>query len=99
LPNRGQCDEDQSRLLDCQVAGWGAYSAIGAFSAARQVGWQFSLVAGYLLFFLYSIALTDLFRREARRRQWLMAPSPRMYARVFGAAAVVGRTDLPGYFH
>ena len=73
----------------CQVAGWGGYSAIGAFSAARQVGWRFSLVAGYLLFFLYSIALTDLFRREIRRRQWLTAPSPRMYARVFGAAALV----------
>jgi hypothetical protein len=53
------------------------------------VGWSDSLVAGYLLFFLYSIALTDLFRREIRRRQWLMAPSWRMYARVFGAAALV----------
>jgi len=73
----------------CQVAGWGGYSAIGAFSVARQVGWQFSLVAGYLLFFLYSIALTDLYRREIRRRQWLTAPSPRMYARVFCAAAMV----------
>ena len=73
----------------CQVAGWGSYSAMGAFSVARQAGWQFSLVAGYLLFFLYSIALTDLFRREIRRRQWLMASSPRMYARVFGAALLV----------
>ena len=58
----------------CQVAGWGAYSAMGAFTAA----WSLSVVAGYLLFFLYSIALTDLFRREIRRRQWLMVPSPRM---------------------
>jgi sensor histidine kinase YesM len=73
----------------CQVAGWGAYSAMGAWSAAQQVGWRFSLVAGWLLFFLYSIALTDLLRREIRRRQWLTAPSPRMYARVFGAAALV----------
>jgi hypothetical protein len=69
----------------CQVAGWGGYSAIGALTAA----WRLSVVAGYLLFFLYSIALTDLFRREIRRRQWLMAPSPRMYARVFGAALLV----------
>jgi len=34
----------------CQVAGWGGYSAIGAFSAARQVGWQFSLVAATFYF-------------------------------------------------
>jgi hypothetical protein len=73
----------------CQVAGWGAYSAIGGWSAAHQVGWRFGLVAGYLLFFLYSIALTDLFRREIRRRQWLTAPSGRMYARVFGTAPLV----------
>ncbi len=33
--------------------------------------------------------MTDLFRREIRRRQWLTAPSGRMYARVFGAAAMV----------
>ncbi|MGA9622882.1 MAG: histidine kinase [Bryobacteraceae bacterium] len=73
----------------CQVAGWGSYSAIGAWSSARQGGWQLGLVAGWVLFFLYSIAVTDLFRREIRRRQWLTAPSGRMYARVFGAAAMV----------
>jgi hypothetical protein len=73
----------------CQVAGWGGYSAIGLWSAAQQVGWRFSLVAGYILFFFYSIALTDLFRREIRRRQWLTATSARMYARIFGAAALV----------
>jgi hypothetical protein len=54
------------------------------------VGWSDSLIAGYILFFFYSIALTDLLRREIRRRQWLTAPSARMYARVLGAAAVVG---------
>jgi hypothetical protein len=73
----------------CQFAGWGSYSAFGAWSAAQQAGWRLSLVAGYLLFFLYSIALTDLLRREIRRRQWLTAPSARMYARVFGAAILV----------
>ncbi|MGA2269911.1 MAG: histidine kinase [Bryobacteraceae bacterium] len=73
----------------CQVAGWGAYSAMGAVAGAQQVGWRFSLVAGWVLFFLYSIALTDLFRREIRRRQWLTAPSRRTYARVFGAAVLV----------
>jgi hypothetical protein len=73
----------------CQVAGWGSYSAIGAFSAAHQVGWRLSVVAGYLLFFFYSIAMTDLFRREIRRRQWL-AGSWWTYDRVFGAAFLVG---------
>ena len=72
----------------CQVAGWGAYSAIGALTAAHQVGWRLSVVAGYLLFFLYSIAMTDLFRREIRRRQWL-AGSWWTYDRVFGAAFLV----------
>ena len=55
----------------CQVAGWGAYAVTGTAMVAQQVGWQFSLIAGYALFFLYSIALTDLLRREMRRRQWL----------------------------
>ena len=73
-----------TRYWTCQVAGWGSYSATGAFSAAHQVGWRLSVVAGYLLFFLYSIAMTDLFRREIRRRQWL-AGSWWTYDRVFGA--------------
>jgi two-component system, LytTR family, sensor kinase len=79
----------KTRYWTCQVAGWGSYSAIGAFSAAHQVGWRLSVVAGYLLFFLYSIAMTDLFRREIRRRQWL-AGSWWTYDRVFGAAFLVG---------
>ena len=41
----------------CQVAGWGGYSVTGAMNAARQVGWTDSLIVGYVLFFLYSIAL------------------------------------------
>jgi hypothetical protein len=55
----------------CQIAGWGVYSAIGIVSAAQEIGWGLSAIAGYLLFFLYSIALTDLFRREIKRRDWL----------------------------
>ena len=57
---------------------------MGLSMAARQVGWQFNLVAGYVLFFLYSIALTDLLRREIRRRNW---PDARFgFLRLFGSA-------------
>jgi sensor histidine kinase YesM len=80
----------KSAYWTCQVLGWGAYSVMGASAAARQIGWRFSLIAGYALFFLYSIALTDLLRREIRRRQWLSEPSRTAYLRVFLAAATVG---------
>jgi signal transduction histidine kinase len=58
----------------CQVLGWGAYSAVGIAMAAQQVGWLPSLVIGFALFFCYSIALTDLLRREIRRRSNLSSP-------------------------
>lgn len=70
----------------CQAFGWGLYSIVGMSMIARQTGWQFSLAAGYTLFFLYSIALTDLLRREMRRRDWLSALTLRTLARLFGAA-------------
>jgi len=69
----------------CQAAGWGFYTVVGISMAAQQVGWRFSMIAGYILFGLYSIALTDLLRREIRRRQWLNAPTF-TFARLFGAA-------------
>ena len=74
----------------CQAAGWGFYTAMGISMATQQVGWRFSMVAGYALFFVYSIALTDLLRREIRRRQWLNTPSFRTFARLLGAAFVLG---------
>lgn len=74
----------------CQVLGWGSYSAAGLAFAAQQVGWRPALVAGYLLFGLYSIALTDLFRREILRRQWLNVNAGRMFASLALGAAVVG---------
>jgi LytS/YehU family sensor histidine kinase len=55
--------------------------------AARQVGWPFSMIAGYVLFFLYSIALTDLLRHEIRRRDWLNAPYG--FFRLFGAVVAL----------
>jgi two-component system, LytTR family, sensor kinase len=73
----------------CQVIGWGAYAIVGIAMVTQQVGWQFGVVAGYGLFFLYSIALTDLLRREMRRRQWLSALSFRSFVRLFISALVM----------
>src|ERR1039457_2939587 len=63
----------KSAYWACQLIGWGSYVALGLFFAAQAVGWRASVVVGYVLFFGYSIALTDLLRREIRRRQWLDA--------------------------
>jgi sensor histidine kinase YesM len=71
----------------CQIAGWGAYAAIGTASAAQVVGWRVSLVTGYALFAVYSIALTDLLRREIRRRDWLNARF--VFWRLAGAAILL----------
>ena len=73
----------------CQILGWGAYSAIGLFATAQQVGWRFSTIAGYLLFWLYSIALTDLLRREIRRRDWLAAIQAKTVLRLLMAVGLV----------
>ena len=70
----------------CQVIGWGAYSALGTAMAAQYIGWRFNLIAGYILFFIYSIALTDLLRREMRRRKWLDPLSFRSFLKLFAAA-------------
>src|SRR4051812_22732666 len=72
----------------CQAFGWGTYSVLGMAMAAHQMGWTTGVIAGYALFFLYSIALTDLLRREAKRRHWLDAKSGPMLARL--APAVLG---------
>jgi two-component system LytT family sensor kinase len=74
----------------CQVLGWGAYSAIGMWMAIVRVGWRPSCIAGYSLYFLYSIGLTDLLRREIRRRQWLIGSSWRIFLRLFLATLAIG---------
>ncbi len=73
----------------CQVCGWGAYSALGLWMAVRQLGPRLGVVAGYILFFCYSIALTHLLRREIRRRQWLVS-TRHVFLRLVPAALVVG---------
>lgn len=70
----------------CQIAGWGIYSISGIAMTGQQTGWQFHLIAGYALFTVYSIALTDLLRREMKRRQWLDVLSAGAFGRMFGAA-------------
>src|SRR6266404_19946 len=73
----------------CQAAGWGSYTVVGISVAAQQVGWRFSMIAGYILFCLYSIALTDLLRREIRRRQWLNNLTFFTFVRLFGVALIL----------
>jgi hypothetical protein len=73
-----------------QVVGWGSYSAAGLAGTAGHLGWRPSLVAGYLLFGLYSIALIELFRREILRRQWLDAGTGRKLGSLSLGTVVVG---------
>jgi len=68
----------------CQALGWSGYSVVGLVAVSGQVGWRVSVVVGYLLFAVYSIALTDLFRREIRRRGWL----DRSLGRMLGSLAL-----------
>ena len=73
----------------CQIGGWGSYTAVGLVGASLRIGWRPTLVAGYLLFGLYSIALTELFRREILRRGWLDAGTGPMFgALALGAVTV-----------
>ena len=74
----------------CQAVGWGGYSVAGLLGVGQQAGWHLSLIVGYLLFAVYSIALTDLLRREIRRRGWLDASTGRMYGRLTLGAVTVG---------
>lgn len=82
----------KSAYWACQIGGRGIYTAMGMFMAAAQVGWVFPIVAGYLLFFLYSVALTDVLRKEIRRRNWLGESYGLL--RVLGAAPVVAAVQV-----
>ncbi len=76
----------------CQAIGWGFYAVMGISMTARQVGLPGgpSMIAGYFPFFLYSIALTDLLRREIRRRGWLTDLSLLGFTRLFVSALALG---------
>jgi hypothetical protein len=73
-----------------QLFGWGSYSAVGMWMAITRVGWRPSVIAGYCLYFLYSIGLTDLLRREIHRRQWLNARPARVFLRLSLAVLAIG---------
>jgi hypothetical protein len=77
----------------CQALAWGGYSGISITVAAQYVGWQLSLVIGYILYALYSIAFTDLFRRLIHRRGWLDLPALRRLLRVAPGILVIGVTQ------
>jgi two-component system sensor histidine kinase AlgZ len=77
----------------CQIAGWGAYaSALFAVTTAYS-GWRVRIAFAYVLFFLYSIALTHLLRREIQRRDWLSLPAARGLPLMLAAALAVGITQ------
>ena len=80
----------KSAYWACQLIGWGTYVVLGLFFATRAVGWRPSVVVGYVLFGGYSIALTDLLRREMRRRQWLDASPGRVLWRLALAVIAIG---------
>src|ERR1019366_9681597 len=80
----------KSAYWACQTIGWGSYVAVGLWAATRAVGWRPSVIVGYVLFYGYSIALTDLLRREIRRRQWLDASSGRVLWRMGLAVIAIG---------
>src|SRR4051812_18281793 len=73
------------RYWACQCVGWGIYSVLGVTMMAAQIGWKPHLIIGYALFFFYSIALTDLLRREMKRRGWLHLPAGSMSVRLAAA--------------
>ncbi len=74
----------------CQVAGWGAYTAMGLAMVLPQTGPQPVVLGGYGLFFGYSIALTHGLRLLIRRREWLTLPPGRAIVRLAAAAIAVG---------
>jgi hypothetical protein len=77
----------------CQALAWGGYSAFSITMAAHYVGWQPSLVVGYFLYALYSIAFTDLFRRLIHRRGWLDLHTLPRLLRVAPGILIIGVTQ------
>jgi len=82
-----------------QTIGWGTYSAVGAVYAifvdrilpigVTASGWRGALVTGYVLFFGYSIALTDAFRRVMIANRWLERSSWRLWLRLAAGVLVI----------
>jgi len=87
-----------------QTIGWGAYSAVGfAFTLfyggvvagpGRPVGWASALGIGFFLFFCYSVALTDGFRRVMIANRWLEWSSWRLWLRLAAGVAVIATVQI-----
>ncbi len=79
----------------CQSLGWGIYAAVGIVFTARDTGWRPVIFVGWGAFFLYSVALTHLFRSLIRQRQWALAITWRTGSRLLlGALAVAAIQTL-----
>jgi len=74
----------------CQIAGWGAYSALGMWTGFLDHGPRLSVIVGYILFFLYSIGLTHLLRRQILRRHWTSLPLPAALLRLAASSLAIG---------
>jgi hypothetical protein len=74
----------------CQILGWGLYSLTGVVMMARVIGPRPSLIIGYVLFALYSIALTDWLRREIKKRHWLDGRPAMLVLRLALAVIAIG---------
>jgi two-component sensor histidine kinase len=74
----------------CQVAGWGAYTAVGIGIAVSQVGFSGRLLVNYGIFFLAIVLLTHQFRAEIHRRQWLSLPMRKAAPRLAAVAVLIG---------
>jgi LytS/YehU family sensor histidine kinase len=74
----------------CQICGWATYSALGIWTATLENGWRPTIILGYLLFFLYSVGLTHLLRREAQRKQWTTLAIPAALLRFIPTAIATG---------
>ncbi len=76
-----------------QALAWGGYSAVSITFAIQYGGWQPTLIIGYILYTLYSIAFTDLFRRLILRRGWLDLPPKSRVLRVVPGILLIGMTQ------
>jgi two-component system LytT family sensor kinase len=76
-----------------QALAWGGYSAVSSTISAQYVGWRPPLVIGYVLYALYSIAFTDLFRRLMHRRGWLDLPALPRLLRLAPGILLIGMTQ------
>jgi two-component system sensor histidine kinase AlgZ len=79
----------------CQALGWGVYSGVGLSFSASERGWRPVLFIGWGAFFLYSVALTHLFRGVIHHLQWSLAITRRTGPRLLlGALAVAAIQTL-----